>query len=218
MSDAQKALAYLKENKSVFLRPLGSREWDKSRVEAFLQDFICVAHPLSQGRLKKVTPNEKMEIGFSIDGDFYSFLSVVLRTPRKPLPMLVLTRPTPDELVTVQRRISPRVDTLIPLSYEILASPDHPYHTLALNLSSTGLSFNAPHPISAGQTLAMEIQIPNATLGLSAKGEVVACQKVVHSKLERYKIRVKFLAVSKNSKDRIENYVKDKTQSQERMR
>jgi hypothetical protein len=99
-----------------------------------------------------------------------------------------------------------------------LASPDRPHHTLALNLSSSGLSFNAPHPISAGQGISLDFQIPNATVGLSAKGEVVACQKVVHSRMERYKIRVKFLAVSKGNQARIESYVKNKTESQEKLR
>jgi c-di-GMP-binding flagellar brake protein YcgR len=220
LSDPLKALNYLTENKNVFLRPLGSSEWDKSRVEAFLRDFICVAHPQTQGRLKKFSPQDKLEIGFSVEGDFYTFLSVILRIPHKPLPILVLTRPTPDELINVKRRLSPRVDTLVPLTYEVLAGPafDSSHNTLARNLSSTGLSFNTPHPISAGQGLRLDFQIPNATLGLTARGEVVSCQKVVTSQLERYKIRVKFLSISKLNQERIEDYVRDKTQSRERLR
>lgn len=220
MPDPRKALTYLKENKSVYLRPLGSSKWDKSRVEACLRDFLCVAHPLSQGRLKKVLPQDKIEIGFSVEKDFYTFLSVVLKTPHKPVPQLVLTLPTPNELVNVQRRLSPRVETLIPLAYQVLAGPslDSYHHTLSLSLSASGLSFNAPHPISTRQVLQLEFQISNATLGLSAKGEVVSCQKVIHSQLERYKIRVKFLAISKGNRARIESYVRDKTQSQERLR
>ena len=219
MPDPQKALTCLKENKGIYLRPLGASAWDKSRVEACLRDYLCAAHPLSQGRLKKVSVDDRMEIGFAVEKDFYTFLSVVLKTTHKPVPQLVLTLPTPNELINVQRRLSPRVDTLIPLAYQVLAGPvsDASHHTLTLNLSASGLSFNAPHPISAGQGLLLDFQIPNSTLGISAKGEVVSCQKVVTSHLERYKIRVKFLAVSRGNQARIESYVKNRTESQERL-
>jgi hypothetical protein len=130
--------------------------------------------------------------------------------------LLILQRPSGSELVQVQRRISPRVDSLIPLSYEILGGVGlmAARHTLGLSLSASGLSFNSPEPISPEIGLRMEIQIPNVTGSLSTRGGVVACTKVLNSRDERYKIRVKFDLISASNRVRINEFVRHKTEAQ----
>jgi c-di-GMP-binding flagellar brake protein YcgR len=219
MPSSQSALSKLRENKAVFLRLAGTAEWKKSRIEAVLGNYLYVAHPLDQGHLWQVSANENLEIGFSSEEEFYTFLSAILDFRKKPLPQLILQRPSGNELVMVQRRKSLRVYSLIPLFYEIPRvgglSPGH--HTLALNLSSTGLSFNATQPISRGSQLKMEVQIPNSTAPISARGEVVACLEVNTGKEERYKIRVKFYAITQGNRQRINDFVKQRRESQEKL-
>ena len=219
MPSAQSALSKLRENKIIYLRPVGEAEWDNSRVESVLGEFLQVAHPLKKGRLRTILSKENFEIGFSAGGDFFTFLSAVLEVKRSPLPLLVLERPTESELVQVQRRKSPRVNSLIPLAYEIRGGNGlvSLKHTLALDLSATGLAFNAPHPLSPGGELKMEIQVPNAPGSLSAKGEVVSCARVLNSREERYKVRLKFTAVSQIAKSRIQEFVQLKRENQKKL-
>ncbi len=120
MASLQDALSKLRENKALYLRRVGTTKWEKSRVETVLGKILHAAHPTEKGRLWPIAPKENLEIGFSTGEDFYRFLSAVLEVRRKPVPLLILQRPSGSELVQVQRRISPRVDSLIPLSYEIL--------------------------------------------------------------------------------------------------
>jgi c-di-GMP-binding flagellar brake protein YcgR len=219
MASPQEALSKLRENKAVYLRRVGSSEWQKSRVETVLGKVLHVAHPTEKGRLWSITSNENLEIGFSAQEEFYSFLSAVLEIRRKPVPLLILQRPSGSELVQVQRRRSPRADSLIPLSYEIQGGSGllTTRHTLALSLSASGLSFNSPEPISPGSGLRMEIQIPNVTGSLTTRGEVVACSKVLNSREERYKVRVKFNLISASNRVRINEFVRRKTEAQKAM-
>ncbi|HJT25630.1 MAG TPA: PilZ domain-containing protein [bacterium] len=216
MTSSLEALSKLRENKAIFLLPLGEAAWDKSRVEMALGSVLHAAHPIRQGRLAPVTVNEDIEVGFSVGEEFFTFFSVVLEARRKPIPLVVLQRPSVNELVNVKRRMSDRVDSLVPVSYEIrekgVSSP--PRHTLALNLSATGLALNASEPISPGTFLVMEIHLPNATAGVSASGAIVSCAKIIHPREERYKIRVRFESILSNSRKRIEEFVKAKKEVQ----
>ncbi len=216
MAPLQDALSKLRENKAVYLRRVGTTKWEKSRVETVLGKIIHVAHPTEKGRLWSISAKENLEIGFSAGEEFYRFLSAVLEVRRKPVPLLILQRPSGSELVQVQRRRSPRVNSLIPLSYEIMGGVGlmTTRHTLALSLSASGLSFNSPEPISPEIGLRIEIQIPNVTGSLSTRGEVVACSKVLHSREERYKIRVKFDLISASNRVRINEFVRHKTEAQ----
>lgn len=219
MPSALEALSKLRENKAIFLRRLGTEGWDKSRVEMALGQVLHAAHPIQKGRLASVVVNGDMEVGFSVGEEFFTFFSVVLEVRRKPIPLLVLQRPSVNELVNIKRRMSDRVDSLVPVSYEIrekgISSP--PRHTLALNLSATGLALNASEPISPGTFLAMEIHLPNATASVSAAGTIVSCAKIVHPREERYKIRVHFETILSNSRKRIEEFVKYKKEARERL-
>ena len=216
MTSSLEALSKLRENKAIFLRPLGEGNWDKSRVEMALGQVLHTAHPIRQGRLASVAVNSDMEVGFSVGEEFFTFFSVVLEARRRPIPLLVLQRPSVNELVNVKRRMSDRVDSLVPVSYEIrergISSP--PRHTLALNLSATGLALNASEPISPGTFLMMEIHLPNATASVSASGAIVSCAKIVHPREERYKIRVRFETILPNSRKRIEEFVELKKEAQ----
>lgn len=217
MTSSLEALSKLRENKAIFLRPLGEAAWDKSRVEMALGQVLHAAHPIRQGRLAPVAVNGDMEVGFSVGEDFFTFFSVVLESRRRPIPLLILQRPSVNELVNVKRRMSERVDSLVPVSYEIrekgISSP--PRHTLALNLSATGLALNASEPISPGTYLTMEIHLPNATAGISASGAIVSCAKILHPREERYKIRVRFESILATGRKRIEEFVKYKKEAQE---
>lgn len=217
MSSPQEALSKLRENKAVFLRKAGTSDWKKSRVEAVLGKYLQVSHPVEKGRIWPVGPKENLEIGFSVDEEYYTFLSAVLDVRRKPIPLLVLQRPSISELVVVQRRRSPRVYSLVPLFYVIQDKGilSQGQHTLALNLSATGLSFNANEPISRGNGLKMEIQIPNSTNPISANGEVVACSEVPQAKEARYKIRVKFIDIATTNRHRVNEFVREKRKTQE---
>ncbi len=219
MSSSLEALSKLRENKAIFLRAVGSASWDKSRVEMALGRLLHAAHPIRRGSLAPVTPKEDIEVGFSVGEEFFTFFSVVLEARRKPIPLLVLQRPSVNELVNVKRRMSERVDSLVPISFEIrergFSSP--PRHTLALNLSGTGLALNASEPISPGTYLAMEIHLPNSTGGLSAAGTIVSCAKLLHPREERYKIRVHFNSIVPLNRQRIEEFVKLKKEAQERL-
>ncbi len=219
MASSAEALSRLRENKSIFLRPLGSREWDKSRVEMALGRLLHAAHPIRQGRLAPVTPKEDLEVGFSLGEEFFTFFSVVLETRRKPIPLLVLQRPSVNELVNVKRRMSERVDSLVPVSYEIrengFFSP--PRHTLALNLSATGLALNASEPVSPGTLLNLQIHLSNVTGEMSLWGTVVSCSKIVHPREERYKIRVHFDDVMPARKQRLEEFVRMRKEAQEQL-
>jgi c-di-GMP-binding flagellar brake protein YcgR len=219
MASSLEALSKLRENKVIFLRPLGSTGWDKSRVELALGKLIHVAQPIRKGQLVPVAPRGDMEVGFSLGEEFFSFFSVVLEVRRKPLPLLVLQRPTVNELVNVKRRMSERVDSLVPISYEIreLGINTPPRHTLALNLSATGLALNTSEPISPGTYLAMEIHLPNNTGGITAGATIVACTKILHPREERYKIRVRFETIVPISRNRIEDFVKFKKEAKERL-
>jgi c-di-GMP-binding flagellar brake protein YcgR len=219
MTTTPNALSKLRENRAIFLRRIGEKEWLKSRVETVMGKYITTAHPTLQGRLRSILPGEKIEIGFSVGEEYFTFLSVVLEVKRKPLPVLVLQRPSDSELVGIQRRRSQRVNSLVPLSYEVHGGPGltTANHTLALNLSSSGLSFNAPQPISPGSFLRMGIQIPNATIEISVAGEVVSCGRVPQSPEERYKIRVKFQTLSRLNKTRIDEFVKQRLKSQKEL-
>lgn len=216
MASSLEALSKLRENKAIFLRSLGSAAWDKSRVEMALGRILHAAYPIRKGQLAPVTPKEDIEVGFSLGEEFFSFFSVVLEVRRKPIPLLVLQRPSVNELVSVKRRMSERVDSLVPISYEIRERGflSFPRHTLALNLSGTGLALNASEPISPGTYLAMEIHLPNATGGLSAAGTIVSCAKILHPREERYKIRVHFDSIVPINRKRIEDFVKLRKEEQ----
>jgi c-di-GMP-binding flagellar brake protein YcgR len=136
---------------------------------------------------------------------------------RKPIPILVLQRPSENELIQAQRRKAERVDTLVPLFYETKGGRglEASGNTLARNLSSTGLSFNTREPISSGSRLQMEIQLPNVTGGMSAWGTIVACSKIAHPTKERYKIRVHFDQIANINQQRIDEFVKQKKGSQD---
>jgi c-di-GMP-binding flagellar brake protein YcgR len=219
MPSPQEALSKLRENRAVFLRRTGTADWKKSRVETLLGKYLQVSLPQEGGRLWSIVPRETLEIGFSEGGDFFTFLSAVLDVRRRPIPLLVLQRPSTSELVVVQRRRSERAYSLIPLYYAIqdrgIAGPGR--HTLALNLSATGLAFNANEPISRGNWLKMEVQISNATNPISVSGEVVACSEVPQSREARYKVRVKFSEVSALNRQRINDFVRQKRRNQEAM-
>jgi c-di-GMP-binding flagellar brake protein YcgR len=217
VASSQEALSKLRENKTIFLRPIGSTTWDKSRVEMALGLLLHAAHPIRKGRLVPVTPKVDMEVGFPVGEEFFTFFSVVLEARRKPIPLLVLQRPSVNELVNIKRRMSERVDSLVPVSYEIrqngFSSP--PRHTLALNLSATGLALNTSEPITPGTYLALEIHLPNVTASITAGGNIVSCAKILHPREERYKIRVHFETILGNSRKRIEEFVKYKKEAQE---
>lgn len=217
MTSSLEALSRLRENKAIFLRPHGAAVWDKSRIEMALGRILHAAHPIRKGSLAPITPKTDMEVGFSIGEEFFTFFSVVLEARRKPIPLLVLQRPSVNELVNVKRRMSDRVDSLVPVSYEIRekGSSTPPRHTLALNLSATGLALNASEPISPGTFLGLEIHLPNVTASLTASGMIVSCVKILHSREERYKIRVHFESILSNGRKRIEEFVKTKKEKRE---
>jgi len=217
MTSSLEALSKLRENKAIFLRVPGESIWEKSRVEMALGRILHAAHPIRKGSLAPITPKTDMEVGFSVGEEFFTFFSHVLEIRRKPIPLLVLQRPSVNELVHVKRRMSERVDSLVPVSYEIrergLATP--PRHTLALNLSATGLALNASEPISPGTFLSLEIHLPNVTGSLTASGMIVSCAKILHPREERYKIRIHFESILANSRRRIEEFVKYKKDKRE---
>jgi c-di-GMP-binding flagellar brake protein YcgR len=219
MASSLEALSKLRENKAIFLRPLGSTAWDKSRVEMALGRILHAAYPIRRGSLAPVVEKEDIEVGFSVGEEFFTFFSVVLEARRKPIPLLVLQRPSVNELVNVKRRMSDRVDSLVPISYEIRERgfSSQPRHTLALNLSATGLALNASEPISPGTYLAIEIHLPNVTGGLSAAGTIVSCVKILHPREERYKIRVCFDSIVPINRQRIEDFVKLRKEEQGRL-
>lgn len=215
MATSLEALSKLRENKGIFLRPVGESAWEKSRVEMALGQVLHAAHPIRQGRLAPVAVSGDIEVGFSAGEEFFTFFSVVLEARRKPIPLLVLQRPSVNELVNVKRRMSERVDSLIPVSYEIREKgfSSLPRHTLALNLSTTGLALNAAEPISPGTFLVMEIHLPNTTASISASGVIVSCAKIVHPREERYKIRIRFEPILPNSRRRIEEFVRHRKET-----
>ncbi len=219
MASSAEALSKLRENKTIFLRPLGSRDWDKSRVEMALGRLLHVAYPIRKGRLVPVIPQGDIEVGFSLGEEFFTFFSVVLEVRRKPLPLLVLQRPSVNEMVNVKRRMSERVDSLVPVSYEIrengFSSP--PRHTLALNLSATGLALNTSEPISPGTLLNLQIHLSNVTGEMSLWGNVVSCSKIVHPREERYKIRIHFEPVPSARRQRLEEFVRMRKEAQEQL-
>lgn len=219
MASSLDALSKLRENKIIYLRLANSAQWGKSRVEMALGRYLYVAHPMEKDNLLKVKEKQNLEIGFTSENEFWTFFSIVLEVRRKPLPLLVLQRPTVNEVVRVQRRRSERVETLVPLTFEFsygrVVSP--PRHTLALNLSSTGLSFNDSVPISSGSQIQMEIQLPNITAGFSVSGETVACSRVLGSNAERYKIRVRFISIAPVTRQRLEDFVKWKREEQKKL-
>ena len=205
-------LSKLRENKPIHLRAMGASAWMKSRVEAVLGKYLHVAHPAREGRLLSFSVKQDLEIGFAAGEEYYTFLTKVLDIRRKPVPLLVLERPEESELIGVKRRLSPRVDSLIPMTYELQggAGLSSAHHTLALNLSASGLAFNSVQPISAGSRLRFEIHLPTSTAGVSASGDVVACAEARNSRSGRYKIRVRFTQVTSLTKSKIADFVREK--------
>lgn len=210
--DSMLQLHELQENKAVQVRRPGAPEWHKSRIEAVLGKYLQIGHPIVKGRLVPLAPGDQVEIGFSHRSVFVTFSASVLQVEHKPVALFTVLRPGPDELKVEQRRKASRVDALIPIVYEILGGRGllSVYHTLALNISATGLVFNAKEPISPKTTIGMEIHLPNVTGSITVRGQVVSCSRVLKAREAVYKIRVRFGTLIPTHQERLEAFVKDR--------
>jgi c-di-GMP-binding flagellar brake protein YcgR len=210
--DSSLMLHELKENKPVLVRRTGSGDWHKSRLEEVLGKYLRVGHPISAGKLVPLKTGEQIEIGFSWRNSFVIFSASVLQTVHRPVAILTVLRPGAEELMMEQRRKAPRVDALVPITYELLGGRGllAVYHTQALNLSSSGIVFNAKEPISPKSRVGMEIHIPNVTGSITARGQVVSCARILKASEAMYKLRVKFEPLLATHQERIDAFVKDK--------
>lgn len=59
MTTTPNALSKLRENRAIFLRRIGEKEWLKSRVETVMGKYITTAHPTLQGRLGRSCPEKR---------------------------------------------------------------------------------------------------------------------------------------------------------------
>jgi len=202
-------LSVLVENKQVMVRHAGVEDWDKSRVEGLLGRHLQLGWPISEGRLLRYAADTRIEVGFSNQSSFFVFSVPILRTSKRPLPLLVVPRPHAEELLEFKRRTAPRVPALMPISYEVEGAEGED-HSLILSLSASGLAFNARHPITPKYRLQMEVHLPGATASLSFGGEVVQCGRVTNTPEERYKVRVKFLGMGEHTRDLLFHFVRDK--------
>ena len=202
----------LQENKSIMVRRPGAENWHKSRLEAVLGKYLQVGHPIVGGKLVPLEVGAQIEIGFNYKNNFVTFSASILQIEHRPVAILTLLRPSAEELKTEQRRKAHRVDALVPVAYEVLGGRGllAVYHTLALNLSSSGLVFNAKEPISPKSYIGMELHLPNVTGSITARGVVISCSRILKASEAMYKIRVKFTSMLATHQERIDTYVKDR--------
>lgn len=202
----------LHENKPVMIRRPGSPDWFKSRIETVLGKYLQIGHPILKGRLVPLSSGDQVEVGFNCRSVFVTFSSSILQVEHKPVAILTVLRPSADELQIEQRRKASRVDALIPVVYELLGGRGllSVYHTLALNISSNGIVFNAKDPISPKSVIGMELHLPNVTGSITVKGQVVSCSRILKANEAMYKIRVKFGTLIPTHQERLEAFVKDR--------
>jgi c-di-GMP-binding flagellar brake protein YcgR len=202
----------LQENKPILVRRAGAPDWHKSRLEAVLGKYLQAGHPIVKGKLVPLKAGDQVEVGFQHKGLFVTFSSSVLQVEHRPVAIFTILRPGPDELRSEQRRKALRADALVPLTYEILGGKGllSVYHTLALNLSTSGIVFNAKEPISPRSVIGMELQIPNVTGSITARGQVVSCSRILKASEASYKIRVRFTSVLAIHQERIDEYVRER--------
>jgi c-di-GMP-binding flagellar brake protein YcgR len=202
----------LQENKPVSVRTPGDPDWHKSRIEAVLGKYLQVGHPITGGKLVPLRSGDQVEIGFNYRNLFVTFSSSVLQTTHRPIAIMTVLRPGADELQVEQRRKAQRVDSLIPVVYELLGGRGlmAVYNTLALNVSASGIVFNAKEPISPKSVIGMELHLPNVTGSITVRGQVVQCSRILKANEAMYKIRVKFGNLIPTHQERLEAFVKDR--------
>ena len=202
-------LSSLRENKQLLIRHSGEEDWRKSRVESLLGRHMALGWPMEAGQLLPYGVDDRVEVGFSHGRSFYVFSVPILKTFRKPVPVVALPRPESEELQEFKRRKAARVPALTPVSFQVDGSEGRE-HSLILSLSATGMAFNSKRPISAKNRMELEIHLPGATASVTVAGEVVQCGRVPQSREEMYKIRVKFLSMGGKTRDLLFLFVRDK--------
>lgn len=217
MTLAQKALKNLRENKVVYVREAAG-DWLRSRVEACIGPYLQIGHPIREGKLLRLPKGHRVEIGFEENGEFWVFAASVLQESLKPVPVFTIFRPQPEDVMKWDRRRSERAYALVPVAYNARGIGGFPVegHGMALNLSVTGMAFNAPDPLPKGSAVHVVLHLPNASHGVGAQGEVVSAQRLYSAKEERWKIRVRWVKLSKTAQSRIQEFVRMRKEQETR--
>ncbi|SHG57651.1 c-di-GMP-binding flagellar brake protein YcgR, contains PilZNR and PilZ domains [Thermosyntropha lipolytica DSM 11003] len=182
-------------------------EYLASRVEEIDGDYLHLAVPIRKGQLVPMHIGQKIKVCFTRDDESYAFNTSIVARRREPIPVLIVNKP--DKLVKIQRRAYVRIPASIPINYRLIPQGQNFESGMTVDISGGGAFFLSQTKMERGQTLEVEICLPQRPK-IVCQAEVKRVIPPEVGGASSYKVAIEFKDITENQRDQIFNFIFEK--------
>lgn len=181
-----------------------------SRVEDMTDTSLTLALPSRARLFVPLTKGQTIIVSFWGDSVHYSSETRVLERRTKPLPVVIVERPT--NFKRHQRRNFVRFDARLPLQFYRIQDREPPeespevFTVETTDISGGGVSFLTSMRLEMKCRLQLELALPGDK-PVKAIGSVVRVVNNPRSVRKRYRVGVSFLVIEERDRDRIIKFI-----------
>jgi len=187
----------------------------KSIIQDVGQDYFTIDTPMANNLSLFLKPNDKVQGVIVTKLKRYLFVTEVLGNKEEEISMYILQKPR--KVKSQDRRNFVRIETYIPVTYEIISDQNYKYwedfnisqQAYAVDLSGGGIQLLLDQPLSEGNLVILDIPLSSKGNDLIVKvlGTVVRNEYRNVEGNEHYRVAVEFKDISERKQDMIIQYV-----------
>lgn len=181
-----------------------------SRIEDIQDNNLIIAMPLSKGEIVSLHPGDEINVIAFAGSSLYQFLSRVQERRMGNIPLLLISKPTDDDIKKVQRRSFFRIQAAVPVQFRCLKdlgsiSYDEFMEATTKDISGGGILLLLKKEIPKDTILEMKIRLNEKTI-VPAVGRVVFV-KEGKDKDKRREVAVEFMVIEDRDREKIVKFV-----------
>lgn len=200
----------LKENQLIEIEvdiDSGEKTFLPSRIEEVVDNYLHVSAPIYRGGIMPLRTGQTLKIRMNYKNNTYSFYTLVVGRKWNIVPLIIIKKP--NQFVKIQRREFLRLPVAVPVKYRLAGENTEFYDGVTVDISGGGALLSTQYPIEAGQTLEMEINLPNRE-PVFCRAQVIRLLEKITSKGKANKAALVFEEISEGKRDKIINFIFEK--------
>lgn len=187
----------------------GEQQEYTSRIEDVLDSTVVVSMPMRQRAFVAPPKDTAVSAFFNLDGARYGFRAVVRGQMQDPLPMLFLS--DVRDVRKQERRAFARVGVIIEPEHLVVEEDDlatrRPAGAFIVDIGGGGLGLVSRKPLSPGNSVEVQLQLPRGLGQLEAAASVTWCSPLQREGLPKWKAGLTFRDLNRKDRDRVTVFV-----------